>query len=177
MYLIIGLPCQPADSCHLRLTRYCTIFYSDKIFCFTGVGTEVPIHCCCFWTLAVVRSTIWQACSKRVRHPWPLWLPGKRLLAPSIGTISGHTPWTERLVVVANQELPELETCIEQWYFLCLSLILQNRLHRVWRSNLSEQDHFAQVVEVTKLQLNSFLWEPCIRCDHGCCCNLRCLNF
>ena len=65
-----------------------------------------------------------------------------------------------RLVVVANQELPELEHCIEKWYFLCLSLILQSRLHRVWRSILPEQDHFAQVVEVTKLRLNSSSGNP-----------------
>ena len=174
MYLVIALPCQPADSCHLRLSRYCTIFHSDKsclIFCFPGVGTEVLIHCCCCRTLAVVRSTIWQACPKRLRYPWPLWLPGRRFLVLPIVTISGHAPWTDGLVVVANQTLPELELCIGQWYFPRLSLILQSSLHRVWRSILPEQDQSAQVVEVTKLR------EPCIQWDHGCCCHLRCLNF
>jgi len=44
---------------------------------------------------------------KRLQHLWLLWLPGKQLLGTSIGTISGHAPWMDRLVIFANKNLPD----------------------------------------------------------------------
>ena len=153
LYLVIVLPCQPAESCHLRSSVYCTIFNSDNlclISCFSGVETEPIIHLCCWRTLAVVRCTLCWSCSKLPWYQWPLWLPGRRRVLPIV-TICGHAPWTDGLMIVANQTLPELGPCIGQLFFWSLSLISQSSLYRAWRSMLPDHDQFAQVLEATKL--------------------------